>query len=167
MVTLEEIQTVYYMVAATGVLVAAVFYVLNLKSSIDNRKAQLLMEFNRMTSSKEWVTDVHLTLNYEWKDFPDFWNRYGHPNPVDHSRWISIANSMDNMLTLLKRNIVDEEILRSYLGSVSMGGFWEKFGPAVREMRVRMGNPYLFGDIEFYYVKWLKQGKIIAGGHSL
>jgi len=28
-------------------------------------------------------------------------------------RWISIANSMDNILSLLKRNIVDEEISRA------------------------------------------------------
>ena len=74
---------------------------------------------------------------------------------------------MENMLTLLKRNIVDEEILRRYLGSVSMGSFWEKFGPAVREMRVQMNNPFLFSDIEFYYDKWLREGRIIVGGHRI
>jgi hypothetical protein len=52
MVDLAEIQAAYYMVAATGVLVAAIYYVLNLRNTIDNRKAQLLMEYNKIMSSK-------------------------------------------------------------------------------------------------------------------
>ena len=167
MIDLAGIQTAYYLVAATGVLVAAVFYVLSLKSTIDNRRAQLLMEFNRIISSKEWVTDLHIVLNYEWSDFDEFWSKYGHSNPVDHSRWISIGNSMSAMLSLLNRSLVDEEMLREYLSSVSMGSFWEKFGPAVKEMRVRMNNPHFFSNIEFYYDKWLNQGKILAEGHTL
>ena len=39
MVELAEIQAVYYMVAATGVLVAAVFYMFNLRETMRNRKA--------------------------------------------------------------------------------------------------------------------------------
>lgn len=36
MVSVEEIQVAYYMVAATGVLIAAVFYILNLRISQRN-----------------------------------------------------------------------------------------------------------------------------------
>jgi len=41
MVTLEEIQSVYYIVAATGVLVAAVFYILNMRETTRNRRLTL------------------------------------------------------------------------------------------------------------------------------
>jgi len=41
MVSFEEIQAAYYMVAATGVLVAAVFYVLNLRISRRNQDLSL------------------------------------------------------------------------------------------------------------------------------
>ena len=41
MVTLEEIQAVYYMVAATGVLVAAAFYIVNIRTN--QRKQELKM----------------------------------------------------------------------------------------------------------------------------
>ncbi|MDH5364755.1 MAG: hypothetical protein OEY99_02855 [Aigarchaeota archaeon] len=41
MVSFEEIQAAYYMVAATGVLVAAVFYVLNLRISRRNQELSL------------------------------------------------------------------------------------------------------------------------------
>jgi len=156
MVSFEEIQAAYYMVAATGVLVAAIYYVLNLRNTIDNRKAQLLMEYNKIMSSKEWLIDLHESLNYEWKDFDDFWAKYGHPNPEAHSRWISVSNSMAYALELLRWKLVDEEMLRSYLGYVSMGAFWEKFAPVIKEMRVRMIAPRMGEAMEFYYNKWQK-----------
>jgi hypothetical protein len=50
MVSFEEIQAAYYTVAATGVLVAAVYYILNMramqmtsKQTLETRQAQLFM----------------------------------------------------------------------------------------------------------------------------
>ena len=119
----ERARGVSYVAGALEVCVAAVFYVLNLRTSIENRKAQLLMEFNKMISSKEWLTDLHIALNYEWKDYEEFWNKYWHPNPVEHSRWVPVTNSMVTALLLLRWNLVNEEMLRDYLGYVSMGAF--------------------------------------------
>jgi hypothetical protein len=127
---------------------------MNLKNTLDNRKAQLLMEYNRILSSKEWLIDLHESLNYEWKDFNDFWAKYGHPNPIAHSRWISVGNCMSYALMLLKYDLVNEEMLRRYLGYVSMGSWWEKSGPAIKEMRVMWNLPDMFSDMEFYYNKW-------------
>ena len=51
MVTIEEIQAAYYMVAATGVLVAAVYYIYNIrvnqkavKTTLETRQTQLFMQ---------------------------------------------------------------------------------------------------------------------------
>ena len=154
MVDLALLQSVSYIAGALGVCVAAVFYVLNLRNAIDNRKAQLLMEYNKIMSSKEWLIDIHESMNYEWKDFDDFWAKYGHANPKAHSQWISIANSLDGAVSLLKWNLVNEEMLRGYLGYTSMGAFWEKFGPVIKEMRAMFNMPDMFRNIEFYYNKW-------------
>jgi hypothetical protein len=41
MVDLAEIQAAYYMVAATGVLVAAIYYIQNMREAERNKKIQL------------------------------------------------------------------------------------------------------------------------------
>ena len=41
MVELAEIQAAYYIVAATGVLVAATYYILNLRETNKNRRITL------------------------------------------------------------------------------------------------------------------------------
>ena len=157
MVDIALLQSVSYIAGALGVCVAAIYYVMNLRSTLDNRKAQLLMEYNKIYSSKEFLIDLHESFNYEWKDFDDFWAKYGHPNPVAHSTWISIFNSYGYALQLLKWNLVSEEMLKGYLGYVSMGALWEKFGSMIKEMRIRMNQPGMGSDLEYYYNKWQKK----------
>ena len=42
------------------------------------------------------------------------------------------------------------------LGYVSMGSYWEKFNPVIKEMRARKIAPRMDKDMEFYYNKWKK-----------
>jgi hypothetical protein len=149
------LQPISWVAAAIGVCLAAVYYIMTLRNTQDNRKAQLMMEYNKMMSSKEWLIDLHESMKYEWRDWDDFWNKYGHPNTEAHCRWISIANSMELALKFLNKRVLDEDILKEYFGYVSFGPFWEKFSPAIKEMRVRMNDPSMFGLMEFYYNRWL------------
>jgi hypothetical protein len=43
MVDLAEIQAIYYMVAATGVLIAAGYYVMNIRNAARDRRKQMIM----------------------------------------------------------------------------------------------------------------------------
>jgi len=60
MVDLAEIQAAYYMVAATGVLVAAVYYVMtlrttqrNMKANLETRQAQFMSQISEDLTSLE------------------------------------------------------------------------------------------------------------------
>ena len=64
MVDLFEIQAAYYMVAATGVLIAAVYYVLNMRATLQTRQAQLFMQMYERWSDAvfhEAATDIRNT----------------------------------------------------------------------------------------------------------
>jgi hypothetical protein len=59
LVELAEIQAAYYIVAATGVLIAAIYYVLNMraiqrnsKAALETRQAQLLMNIYERWSER-------------------------------------------------------------------------------------------------------------------
>ena len=76
MVDLAEIQAIYYMVAATGVLVAAVFYILNMRETTRNRRLtltnNLMQNFTSEEGSRRWLE----LMTMEWKDFDDFRAKY-------------------------------------------------------------------------------------------
>jgi hypothetical protein len=48
-----DVQTAYDMVAATGVLVAAIYYIINLRSSSRIRQAQLYMQVYMQLTSRD------------------------------------------------------------------------------------------------------------------
>jgi hypothetical protein len=73
LVTIEEIQAAYYMVAATGVLVAAGYYVINLqitrrKQIIDNTilYGNLLRDKERVKQWQHVLFEQHFSSYEEW-----------------------------------------------------------------------------------------------------
>ena len=136
MVDLALLQSISNLTGAIGVLAASAYYIWNIQNNNKQRRNEVVRTIiDRYSSARARA-------------------KYGHPNPVAHSRWISIFNSYGYALQLLKWNLVSEEMLKGYLGYVSMGAFWEKFGPMIKEMRVRMNQPGMGSDLEFYYNKW-------------
>jgi len=84
MVSIEEIQAAYYMVAATGVLVAAGYYVWNMRQTIENRKAQLFTQMTSMFLNENWVENTSSLLRLQFTDFEDFARRYDSGVNPDH-----------------------------------------------------------------------------------
>ena len=72
MVDLAEIQAAYYMVAATGVLVAAVYYVLNMRANSKARQAQMFMGIYERFNTPESIDSSIRLLNLNVKDFDEF-----------------------------------------------------------------------------------------------
>ena len=86
MVDLFEIQVVYYMVAATGVLVAAVFHILNLRISqknqeqstkaqqqtLDTRQVQLFMNIYQKFEEPEFQNSYWEIILLQWRDFDEY-----------------------------------------------------------------------------------------------
>ena len=83
MVTMEEIQAAYYMVAATGVLVAAGYYVLNMKATLETRRIGVIENMMNNMTSYEGNRNLIELLNYEWTDYEDFEKKYGSDNNAD------------------------------------------------------------------------------------
>ena len=85
MVDLAEIQTAYYLVAATGVLVAAIYYISNIRATrkaqelaqktqeqnLDTRQAQLFMNVYQTSYSNEYNEARSKIIN-SVKDYDEF-----------------------------------------------------------------------------------------------
>ena len=135
MVSVEEIQAAYYMVAATGVLIAAAFYVLNMRETTKNRKATLtnnLMQF--VTSIERAQTGMEL-LSMEWKDFDDFYRKYDSTvNPDNFAKRMAMFSYYEMLGVQYKTGLLDVETIYSVTG-VSIVNLWLRFRPIIEEYR--------------------------------
>jgi hypothetical protein len=142
MVTIEEIQAAYYMVAATGVLVAAIFYILNLrtqqenlKETTRNRRATFTYNIMQPFTTKEFAKDWLNLLAMRWEDFEDFQKKYdSRVNPNNFALRLSYWNLCDSVGYQYRSGLIDIDTVYNVYGNwISL--IWRKFEPVIKEYR--------------------------------
>ena len=164
MVTIEEIQAVYYMVAATGVLVAAGYYILNLRVSqknqelnlkaqqqtLDTRQIQLLKEFDEDLTELYSSADSYVKMTKEkWKDFDDYMKKYGARNDPEGSNYrLKYWRRLNFYGLMVRDGVIDIDTFTDYLGDMAPL-FWDKYRDVILEMRRRYHNPLWMNGFEY------------------
>ncbi len=163
MVSIEEIQAAYYMVAASGVLVAAVFYIMNLKEQ--RRNMRLTLESRRIGTVLEItgrMADVDTTqtffelMNWEWNNYDDFYRKYGSNNNAEAAgKMYTMFNRYNANGALLRKGMVNIEDLYDS-ASQSVIWLWEKYKPIIEEVRRRYNGQHYMRDFEYHAGEMIK-----------
>jgi hypothetical protein len=151
MVDLAEIQAAYYMVAATGVLVAAAYYILNMRATLETRQVQLFMDLYKTYSSKDNQKDRDaMQLTWKFDGIREFIEKYGAiKNPDEHAKWDTQVAQYVGMGVLVRRGMIKPELVFDLIND-SFTVFWEKFLPIIKEHRVGYLSSYA-QDAEYLY----------------
>ncbi len=156
MVDLAEIQTAYYMVAATGVLVAAGYYILNMratqrnmKQTLETRKLQIVTDMVQNLFNEDGMRRYGELMNMEWKDYEDFERKYGSDSNLDnYAKRNTEMMYFSTLGSFLREGLVDAESLYNIGLSVGFIYFWQKFREVI-EKQAELYNGADWGkDIE-------------------
>jgi hypothetical protein len=136
MVSIEEIQAAYYMVAATGVLVAAIYYVLNMratqrniKQTLDTRQVQLFMNVFQKFEEPDFQNTYWELMSLQWRDFEDYLTKYDEKvNPESFRKISRVGTFFEGIGVLVKRGFIDAAIVDDMM-SMFIIGWWEKYEP--------------------------------------
>jgi len=153
MVELAEIQMVYYMVAATGVLVAAAYYIVNTRTTLQTRQAQLFMQlYDRWTfdiGEKFWEfldDDIETAEDYLEKIKTD----------KGFARRASVLSRYHEGVGVLVRfGLLDIRYI-AYLASYPTRVYWEKYKPIIGDLRRLMNAPRADSESEYLYDRLMK-----------
>ena len=154
MVSIEEIQAAYYMVAATGVMLAAVFYLLNLRETRRTRRIDTANNLMQMLTCKEGARAWLELLNMAWSDYDDFEKKYGTDYNLDNAVLRThIWFTYDTIGHQVKKGLADLDTVYDSTGIFALW-MWRKFQPVIDEHRRRYvgsdmyrGWEYLAGEI--------------------
>jgi len=149
MVDLAEIQAAYYMVAATGVLVAAVFYILNLRETTRNRRVALTQNLIQTLNSMESIKAQGELMNMEWKNYEDFEKKYGSDNNLDnYSKRFFFFYNLEAIGQLLRDGLADADTLYGVIWNTTLS-VWHKFLPTIEENRRRYSGKDAWSGFEY------------------
>jgi len=187
MVGFEEIQAVYYMVAATGVLVAAVFYILNLRISqrnqeislknqelmlkaqeqsakaqqqtLETRQAQMFLNIYDQTRSSEFLTAFNkIVVETAFRTWSDYRKLWQNDEQFRLNDNV-LEMFYEGLGVLVKEGLLEVRMVALlFCGMTRM--FWEKYQPILEEGRASMGHFRWFSETEYLYnelIKYLKE----------
>ena len=164
MVDITEISAV---VAAAGVIVGVVYYVLDMRNQTRKRQTDLVMKLYSELGSKEYIEAYPKFFLLEFKDFEDFQDKY--PREKFTPSEAGTAYNMycyffEKVGLLLHRKLIDIELVDD-LFSIAIKGCWEKVRPIVEGIRKEHNIPqywewfeYLNNEIEKREQRGVKSG---------
>jgi len=167
LVDLSEIQAVYYMVAATGVLVAAVYYIYNMRISqrnsalalktqqqtLETRQAQMFMNIYQQTATKEFSSAYNTFLSYEWKNFDEFRELCQKKEILDQFQ--ILAMYWEGIGVLVREGFLPIRLVALLITGMTRS-FWEKLNPIKVDMRVNLGWVRWMSETEYLYDELLR-----------
>ena len=149
MVDLAEIQAAYYMVAATGVLVAAIYYIQNMKETTKNRRATLTNNILQTFLSEEGMSRFLDLLAMQWSDFDDYMKKYdSRVNPKNFTLRVSFWNTCDLLGYQYREGILDLATIYN-VGGTFIADTWMKFGPIIEQYRKMDYSTDMYENFEY------------------
>ena len=170
MISLAEIQAAYYMVAATGVLVAAIYYVLNIQNNkrnqdlmlkaqqqtLETRQAQMFMSIYQTDLSNDFMEALHKVMEMEFKDSDD-WKRIRRDRET-YKAWSMVANYLEGLGVLVRENLVSVRLV-SLLSSGLIQWYWDLFGPGILRCREELNFPRYMIEAEYLAMRVRDYGR--------
>lgn len=149
MVDPQIFQTVSVAVASASVVLAVIYYVLQLRHQTKIGQIDLGMRLYTSWVSKEMTEPWLKMMNLDFTDYDDFQKKYGtylSENP-ENAAVLSVLNSFLIMGLLLQKKLVDYEIVRQ----LPVGMTWRKVKPLVEGVRKQFNMPSMYVEFEYLY----------------
>ena len=143
------------MAAAIGVFIAAVYYVMTLRTAQRNMRITLTNSLMQSLLSEEWRRWFEL-LYMEWKDYDDFERKYGTDIGFDNaSKRMNLWYTYNVLGRILESGLADKETLYNVM-SVGAVWLWVKFKPIIEEHRRRYSGKDAYSGFEYLANEMLK-----------
>lgn len=154
-----DITEVSVTVAASGVLIGVVYYVLQMRHQEKMRRTDLVIRLYSTWESKEFSEATLKTWNLEFKGYDDFVKKYGswYSETEVYAALRMVGSFFELIGILLSSDLVDVNMVANTFG-IPIKTTWEKIKPLVEGGR-KFHGPYLYYNFEHLYNE-LKKSKL-------
>jgi len=152
-----DIQTVSIAIASASIVIAVVYYILQIQHQKKMRQTDLVTHLSRDIALDREALDAYVDIvEAEFEDYDDFVKKYGKfisKNQVPRS-FMMMGNFYEQIGVLLRNKLIDASLV-DQLFPVSTT--WEKMKPLVEGMRKEYHDPTVFEWFEYLYNEMKKR----------
>jgi hypothetical protein len=156
MVDLALLQSVSYIAGALGVCVAAAYYVINMRTTLQTRQAQLFMQiFDRWCDPTfaKMYGDYRYNVCAKANNDPQVISKisiqalFGSFNPEVWVPIHTLAQYFEGISILVQKGLIDIDLVERLL-SGRIIWYWEASEPFAKYTREKVGDPTMYNGIE-------------------
>ena len=146
MVDITEISAV---VAAAGVMIGVVYYILDIRHQAKVRQTDLVMRLYTTFGSTEFQKAFQMIVTMEYEDYADYVKRY-RTNAEIRAAGMTVNTFFEGIGVLVKRKLVSIGLVDDLLGGAILS-VWEKRKPITEGSRQRYSRPSTWEWFEYLY----------------
>ena len=145
-----DIQTVSIAIASASIVVAVVYYVLQIQHQKKVRQTDLVVRLYSAFSGKE-LQEAYFETVYglEFTDYEDFKRKYRMPAKSILPLW-QVGKFFDGVGVLLRRKLIDIGLVDE-LFHAEATAIWEKIKPLGEGRRKELNQPTAYQSFEYLY----------------
>ena len=153
MVDIYEISAV---LAAVGVLIGVIYYILDIRHQRQVRKTDLVISLSDFGTRRDFLEACADVFDADFKDYGDFVKKYGplfSKKPIPMSFFI-VSNFMERVGVLLSNRLLDISLVSQLM---TVTEFWEKMKPVIEGVRQEENNQNYYAYFEYLYNEMKKR----------
>lgn len=150
-----DISTVSVVVASAGVLVAATYYIMQIRNQTKLRQTDMVMRLYTTFESKEFQMAYQKVLGLEFEDYADYVKRYAKNDEILTATY-SVGIFFEGIGLLVKRKLINIDLVDD-LFTLPIVDIWEKMKPLVEGRREQIKRPQTLEWFEYLYNEMKKR----------
>ena len=155
-----ELSTIRDLVAIAGVLIALVYYIINIRNQRETRQAQLFMSIYDKLEHPDMTERVQEVLfKYSFQTPEEFNEKYGmENNPEAYYKVMHLNDLLEGIGVFVREGLVDVRLV-ALLDSGLITNYWRKYESVWRDWRIRNDWPRAAAEVEYLYNRIMEYGK--------
>jgi hypothetical protein len=139
-------------IAAAGVMIGVVYYILDIRNQSKVRQTELIMRLYSVRDSMEFQESWKKVMAKEFEEYKDYEKWY------DWSDFIVVGLFFEGVGILLRRKLIDIGLVDD-LFSYIIKTTWEKIRPVTEGVRKHNNAPQIYEWFEYLYNEMQKRGQ--------
>jgi len=157
MVDITEISAV---VAAAGVLVGVVYYILDMRHQRQVRQSDMVIRLYNTFGSTEFAKSYQKVHSLELEDFAGYLKKYG-TDPEVYAAMVNVGVFFEGIGLLAKRKLIDMSLVHDLFSSI-VRLTWEKMAPIFKGRREQLKAPSYGEWFEYLYNELKKREQLAS-----
>jgi len=149
--SMVDLTSISAILAAIGVFVGVVFAILQLRDLVRTRKTDLVIGIWSLFSTREYMEAWEKFIRRKITNLGEYLKKYG------YVEFNLVMVRLDLVGALLRRKLVDAEIVQDLFGPNVMMIWEQQVKPLLEEEEKRTGKPHVFPAVEYLYNEMKKR----------